>query len=548
MAAGLRIVPCHPEAAVAPGPVFRHACDPPMTSTLRAAGVISAFTLVSRILGLIRDRLTTQLLGATWVAGSFLMAWQFPNLLRRLLGEGALSASFLPAYTVALRKEGEPEARRLLSQVTGTVLAILLPLVAVVVVGSLLLPPAWIPAPDKEGGGEGIALLLVLNAILFPYTLPICLSALYSGAMNARRQFAMPAAVPIVLNVFWIAALLLVRSLHITALPDIALFLSWFLAVGGLAQLALVVVPLWRQGALARPRVRLRPEEPRARAVFVTMGPTVLGMSVTQINALVDQSLAYYLVAPGATAYVYLANRLLLFPHALTALALAVAVFPNLAAMAADGNRQGMRTILDRATAAMLVITLPATAGMIAIADDLVSLLFRHGAFTEADAVQTTLTTIWMVAGLPMIGLAQLTARAFYSAGDTRTPAHQAAWLMLVNLGLNLLFVAVFGLGTPGLAASTSITATLNAVLLARRIRVHAGSGSGLAGTWLRCGAATAVMTLGIVLLRPAAAEGAHWSMWALYRIAWPMVLATLLYFGTLWLLRAPELRALRRR
>ncbi len=519
-----------------------------MNRTARAAGVISAMTLVSRILGLIRDSVMASVLGASWVSGTFLVAWSLPNLLRRLLGEGALSASFLPAYATALRRDGDGPARELLARVSGAVIGILLLLVAAVVTVSLLLPPEWLPAPQQEGGAEGIALLLVLNAILFPYALPVCLSALYSGALNAHRQFAMPAAVPIVLNVFWIVGLVLCAPLGITVDRDIALFVAWFLAVGGVFQLLVLVVPLWRQGRLQRPVLGFPPAGTPARAVFVTMAPTVLGMSLAQFNAMLDQFLAYYLVSPGATNYVYLANRLLLFPHALTALAVAVAVFPRLAERAADGDGQGMRRLLDGAAGATVLVTLPAALGLIVLADDIVAVLFQRGRFTAEDGVQTSWTTICMVAGLPMIGLAQLYARAFYSVGDARTPARQAAWLVLVNFLLNLLLVLGVGMGTAGLATATSLTAGVNALFLARRFRVHAPAGGGLMGAWLRCGVASAVMVGAIWLVRPALdGDATRWAVLG-WRVALPIGAAMAAYCGALWLLRAPELQAVRRR
>lgn len=519
-------------------------------SSFRAASTISALTLVSRILGLIRDSVMAWVFGASWVSGTFLLAWTLPNLMRRLLGEGALSASFLPAYTAALRREGPEAARSLLTSVSGTVTAILIPLVGIVVVGSLLVPPGWLPAPEEEGGADGIALLLTLNAILFPYTLPVCLSALYSGALNSHRRFAAAAAAPIVLNLFWIAGLVLAGPLGISIDRDVALFVGWFLFVGGIVQLVMLAVPLRRLGALSPPAMRFWPSEPRARAVFVTMAPMVLGMSLAQFNAMLDQFLAYYLVAPGATNYVYLANRLLLFPHALTALAVAVAVFPKLAELAADADHGGMRRTLDDACAATLLVTLPAAVGLMLIADDLVAVLFQRGRFTAADAHETTLTTVWMVAGLPMIGLAQLTARAFYAVGDARTPARQAAWLVLVNLGLNLVFVLGLGLRTAGLAMATSITATVNAILLQRRFRRHAQGPPRLLGAWLRCLVATGAMALVLWLAFPAGTGNPDDGRWQLLgtRVLLPMAVAAAVYFAAHWLMRSPELAVLRRR
>ena len=165
-----------------------------MTRLLRAAGSISAFTLLSRIFGLWRDRLMAQTLGAGWVQGTFLIAWTLPNLMRRLLGEGALSASLVPAYAKA-RREDPAAARELLAQITGAVVTLLTPLCLLVALASVLMPAEWLPAPDA-GGVPAMRLLLALNAVLFVYALPVCLSAVFSGAMNTLGMFALPAAVP----------------------------------------------------------------------------------------------------------------------------------------------------------------------------------------------------------------------------------------------------------------------------------------------------------------------------------------------------------------
>lgn len=517
-----------------------------MTRLLRAAGSISALTLLSRILGLWRDRLMAQALGAGWVQGSFLLAWMLPNLMRRLLGEGALSASFMPAYLKA-RKSGDAQAaRKLLADVAGTVVAILTPLCLAVAVLSLVWPAEWLPVP-AEGGVPAMRLLLALNAILFVYALPICLTAVLSGALNALGFFALPAAVPIALNLFWIAALLLVAPLGITVDVEIANFAAWCLLAGGFAQLLLVITPLWRRGELMRPRLGLPVRGTAAFGVFAAMGPMVLGMSLNQVSSLLDQLMAWFLVGPGAVTYIYLANRLLLFPHALTAISVAVAVFPRLASQAVDADRQAMRRTLDLAAAATILVTLPAACGLIVLGDDVVRVLFQGGQFADEDAWQTVLTSSCLVAGLPFIGLAQLYARAFYAVGDAGTPARLAAWLVLFNAALNLLLVLTTGLGAAALTLASSVSSLANALLLARRFHRHAAPGNQLAGAWFRSVLATAVMCAVLPFVRVAPAESRLLAR-ALGNVALPIVIGVLVYVLVHVLLRSPELRALRRR
>jgi putative peptidoglycan lipid II flippase len=518
----------------------------PIMSLLRAAGSISAFTLLSRILGLIRDSLMAQALGASWVHGTFLLAWVFPNLMRRLLGEGALSAALVPAYAAARRQADPAIARRLLADVAGAVITMLTPLCFVIAIGSLLMPAEWLPVPTK-GGLPAMRLLLSLNAILFTYSLPVCLTAVYSGAMNTLGRFALPAAVPIVLNLFWIAALLLARPLGFALPTEVVHFAAWSLAVGGFLQLLLVAVPLWQSGDLQRPRLGLPARGTAAFGVFVAMGPMVVGMSLNQISSLLDQLMAYFLIAPGAVTYIYLANRLLLFPHALTAMAVAIAVFPKLAHEAGEVDRKKMRRTLDNAAGATIFITLPAAAGLIVLGTDVVRVLFEGNEFLSTDVWPTVLTSSCLVAGLPLLGLAQLYARAFYAVGDAATPARLAARLMVFNTALNLILVTTTNLGTAGLTLSSSVSALINASVLAKGFRRHCAPGEGLRGAWLRAGIATAAMCAVLPVATVCAADASRWHR-AMGNVALPIGLGMAVYFLVHLLLRSPELQALRKR
>ncbi|MCC7397508.1 MAG: murein biosynthesis integral membrane protein MurJ [Planctomycetes bacterium] len=516
-----------------------------MTRLVRAAGSISAFTLLSRIFGLWRDRLMAQTLGAGWVQDTFLLAWMLPNLMRRLLGEGALSASLLPAYT-KLRRTDPAAARTLLAQVMGTVVTILTPLCLVVAVASLLVPAEWLPAP-AEGGVAAMRLLLLLNSILFIYALPVCLTAVCAGALNTLGVFGLPAAVPILLNLFWIVALLVAHPLGITIDTSVATFAAVCLCVGGFAQLLLVLVPLLRRGELPKPRLGLPARGTKAAAVFVAMGPTVVGMSLNQVSSLLDQGMAYYLLAEGAVTYIYLANRLLLFPHALTAMSVAVAVFPKLSHEAGDVDRTAMRRTLDLAAAATVLVTVPASLGLIVLGDDVVRVLFLGGEFGEHDVWPTVLTSSCLVAGLPFIGLAQLYARAFYAVGDNATPARVAARLMVANAGLNLLLLLTTNLGTAALTMSSSLSALANAFVLSRRFRAHVPAAPGLGGAWLRTALATAAMCSVLPFVKFVAADAGTLAR-AFGNVAAPILIGIAVYLGAHLLLRSPELRVLRRR
>lgn len=515
-----------------------------MSRLVRAATSISAITLLSRVFGLIRDRLMAQTLGAGWVQGTFLLAWTLPNLMRRLLGEGALSASLVPSYA-RLRKKDPEAAKQLLQDVAGTVITILTPICLLVATASMVIPAEWLPVPD-EGGVEAMRLLLALNAVLFVYALPICLTAVAAGALNTLGMFALPATIPVALNIIWIAALVAAKPLGFEVDTEVATFASWSLMVGGFVQLLIVLLPLVKKKALGRPRLGLPKRGTAAFAVFIAMGPTVLGMSLNQISSLIDQLLAYYLIAPGAVTYVYLANRLLLFPHALTAMSVAVAVFPKLASEADDEGRTKMRRTLDMSAAATILVTLPAAAGLIMLSNEVVQVLFVGGKFGGEDVPATVLTTACLVAGLPFLGLAQLYARAFYAVGDTSTPARTAAYLVVVNVFISVTLLLTTTMGTAALTLSSSITSLGNAAILSRKFRRHAEPAHNLGTAWVRSVIATAAMCAVVPFAR-VTSDDATLLERATGGLMLPIGAGMLVYVMAHVLMRSPELRALRR-
>lgn len=539
---------CSDNGAVVLTP-FRNNPPPPyalrMSRLVRAATSISAITLCSRVLGLIRDRLMAQTLGAGWVQGTFLLAWTLPNLMRRLLGEGALSASLVPRYA-KLRKSDPAAAKQLLQEVSGTVVTILTPICLLVAAASLVVPADWLPAPD-EGGAQAMRLLLALNAVLFVYALPICLAAVCAGALNTLGVFALPATIPVALNLVWISALVAAKPLGFEVDTEIATFAAWSLMIGGFLQLLIVLTPLVRRRELGMPRLGLPKRGTAAFGVFVAMGPTVLGMSLNQISSLLDQLLAYYLIAPGAVTYVYLANRLLLFPHALTAMSVAVAVFPKLASEADGEGRTQMRKTLDMSAAATILVTLPAAAGLILLANDVVHVLFVGGKFGGDDIAPTVLTTACLVAGLPFLGLAQLYARAFYAVGDTSTPARTAAILVVANLLISVVLLLTTDLGTAALTLSSTITSFGNAALLSRKFRRHAApSNNDLGKAWLRSIVATGAMCAVVPFAR-IAPDDATLLVRASGNLMLPIGAGMLVYVLAHVAMKSPELRALKR-
>lgn len=419
---------------------------------MRAAGAISAWTLVSRALGFVRDGLMTHALGLGLVFDAFVIAWTLPNLLRRMFGEGALSAAFVPAYTRARKEHGEEGARSLLAGVTGGLASALL-LLTLVVVGTALLLRIVLD--------DGDALLPDLVVWLFPYCIPVCLIAIYSGALQSHGRFGPPARAPVLLNLAWIAALVWAIAVE-TDKETTARGVAISLALAGVFQLVSVARPLSRLGQLPRPRW------PRAgdgaAKVFRRTIPAALGMSAVQINLMVDQGLALTLLEEGANSALFLGNRLLQFPYALIAVPLGVAVFPDLARDASDDDLGRLRARHDDALRLSLWLMIPATAGVMLIAEPLIDVAFRHGEFSSDDVEVTAGVTALAVLSLPAVGATQLAIRGLYALGRTAIPARISALAAALNIALDLLFLQVYGFGVLGLVGATVVSAYANAI------------------------------------------------------------------------------------
>lgn len=501
----------------------------------RSTATIGSMTLISRILGFVRDMVVARVFGAGMATDAFFVAFRLPNFFRRLFGEGAFAPAFVPVFTEYRDQRDPSELRALLAAVSGLLLAVLAGVTLLGVVGAPVLVAifgvGWVGEPEK------VALATDLVRVTFPYLFFISLVAMAGAALNTFGRFAVPAFTPVVLNVAMIAAALFWAP-HF-ARPIEAL--AWGVFVGGAAQLAFQWPFLKRLGLAVRPR--LRPGHPGVRRIVRLMGPSVLAVSVVQVSILIDTLLAT-LLAEGSVSFLYYADRLVQFPMGIFGIALGTAILPTLSGLAGRGEDAEYSRTLDRALRLAVLIGLPATLGLILLGRPILTALFQYGAFTPEKAFLTHQALAGYAVGLMgMIGV-KILAPAFHSRQDTRTPFRAAGYALLANIGLNLLLIVP--LAHAGLALATGLAAFLNAGLLLRNLRA-AGlyrAEPGWAGHLGKVAVAGAVMAGVAWAASPPAAAWDAAGAWV--RVGWlagVVGACGVVYLGVAWLLDVDGVR-----
>jgi putative peptidoglycan lipid II flippase len=423
-------------------------------AVIKSAGVIGVATFSSRILGFVRDMVLARLFGATPAADAFFIAFRIPSLLRELFAEGSMSSAFIPVYTEYRTTRSQQEARELASAVFTTLLTVV---TLVTMVGILAAP--WLVqllAPGFQDNADKLALTTLLARIMFPYLLFISLAALAMGILNSVRAFAAPAFSPLFLNVFIITCAVWVAP-HLRE-PIIGVAIG--VAAGGAAQFAMQLPSLRRRGLLFG--FRFEPSHPGLRRIGRLMVPTLLGLSVTQINLTVSTVLASFFA--GGPTYLFYGMRLIQFPLGIFGVALATAILPTLSSQAARGALDELRTTLGFGLRMILFIIVPAMMGLILLRTPIVHLFFEHGTFTAQDTAETALAVLCYAVGLWAFGGVRIIVTAFYSLQDTRTPAISAAIALAANILLSLVLMSV--LGAAGLALATAFAAMVNGIIL----------------------------------------------------------------------------------
>ncbi len=458
---------------------------------VRYAATVGGPTLISRVLGFARDILIARSLGAGLVADAFFVAFKMPNFFRRLFAEGAFNAAFVPMFSELLEEQGPARARAFAEQALGVLLVTLLLFVSLMQAAMpwvmYVFAPGFAATPDK------FELTIHLTRLTFPYLLFISLVSLMGGVLNSLNRFAATAATPILLNLSLIGAILVLA--RYTATPGHAL--AWGVSVAGILQFLWLSVECRRAGmSLRLPRPRLTAP---VRELARRMLPAALGVGVMQVNLVVDVMLASLLPA-GSVSYLFYADRLNQLPIGVVGVAVGTALLPMLSRQLRAGAKGEALMSQNRAVEVTLLLTLPATAALITIAEPVIRVLFERGAFQAQETRATAQALIAYACGLPAYVLIKVLTPGFFARKDTRTPVRIALAAMVVNIELNL--VLMVPLKHVGLALATALSAWLNAVLLGWHLRQrgHLVLDARLKRRLPRMGLASLIMALGLWL------------------------------------------------
>jgi putative peptidoglycan lipid II flippase len=460
-------------------------------SLLRGIATIGVWTMASRVLGFVRDMMMAALVGAGGLADAFFVAFQFPNLFRRIFAEGAFNAAFVPLFAGTLNASGKEAARAFAGRALAVLVAVLLPFTVAVETAMpwlmLAIAPGFADEPEK------LSLAIQFTRVCFPYLLFMALTSMLGAALNAIDRFAVAAAAPILLNIVMILALL--GPVHWATTPGHAL--AWAVAAAGVAQFLWLAQDAARAGVLPEmPRPRLTPD---IRRLFALMLPGIFGASVIQLNQWIGTLLAS-LLPSGAISYLYYADRVNQLPLGVVGVAVGVALLPLLSRQLRAGEHDAARANQNRAIEFALLMTLPAAAALIAVPGPIVAVLFQRGAFGPADAAATAHTLAAYAIGLPAFVLVKALSPGFFAREDTRTPVLVGAAAVAVNIALAAALMVPFR--QVGIALAVALASWVNAACLGAILwrRGHLDPDGRLKRRAALIGAATALMVAALLI------------------------------------------------
>lgn len=494
----------------------------------QSTAIVGSMTLISRLMGFARDILIANLFGVNAATDAFFVAFKIPNFLRRLFAEGAFAQAFVPVLAQQRQHAQGKQLQTFVDQIAGTLGVLLMVLSIVGIVVAPLLISVFAPGFLWEAGQYQLAVQLL--RITFPYLLFITLTAFAGAILNAHGKFAVPAITPVFLNICIIIAAIWLAPLF--AQPITAL--AWGVFAAGVVQLSVQLPALARLGLLPRPRWGWR--EPKVKQVLKLMTPAMFSVSVVQINLLFDTLMASFLVS-GSVSWLYYSDRLVEFPLGILGIAVATVVLPRLSEHHLADEPVAFSRALDWGMKVVLLLGVPATLGLVLLAEPLVITLFQYNEFAADDARMAAKSLMAFAVGLLAFMLIKLLVSGFSAQNDVQTPLRYGLYSVVSNIVLNLLLIAP--LAHAGVALATSLAAYLNAGLLLRALSIGGIFHPGRA--WfcfvLRVLAAAAAMAGFIVFI----VDASQWLGWsagqrALHLFA-IIITAILIYAAALFVL-----------
>src|SRR5499426_1954252 len=456
----LTLQPLPPRLALAPA--LRYPCAP--MKLYRAFATVGGLTLLSRVFGFLRDILIAATLGSSAVADAFFVAFRFPNLFRRLFGEGAFNSAFVPLFAKALEGEGKEAARRFAEEALAGLVFVLLMLT---VVAEILMPfLMWGLAPGFSADPAKYDLAVLLTRITMPYLLCMSVVALLSGVLNSVGKFVESSSVSIVLNLTMMAATLVALAMGLRNDPLAGIIQAWGVFVAGLLQLWLLIDGARRYDLALKLRW---PRLSQGVRRLIRLGiPGVIAGGVTQLNIMIGTIVAS--LQDGAVSHLYYADRIYELPLAIVGIAIGVVLLPDVSRHLRTGNQAAVMDSQNRSLEFSMLLTVPAAAALAIVPTEIVKVLFERGAFTAADTPPTAYALAVFALGLPSFVLIKVFSPAFFAREDTRTPMRYAAISLAANtLGSIALFFLFRWAGLMphlGIAVATTLGGWLNAILL----------------------------------------------------------------------------------
>lgn len=498
---------------------------------------VGVWTLLSRVLGFVRDILIAGWLGTGPVAEAFLVAFSLPNMFRRFFAEGAFNTAFIPLFSKKLQTGGDAET--FANDAFATLGSLL---IVFTVLAQVFMPWLVLAMASGFAGDERFELAVFFGRIAFPYILFISLAALLSGVLNATGRFAAAAAAPILLNVILISALMIAESGVLNVATSVetgaiskqpglhhGTFLVWGVLVAGIAQLAL----LWYAAGRAGFHIRLRRPHltPDLKRLAIIALPAMLAGGVVQINLLVGRQVASFF--DGAIAWLSYADRLYQLPLGVVGIAVGVVLLPDLSRRLAAKDDDGARAALSRAGEVSLALTIPSAVALVVIPYPLISVLFQRGAFDASDATATALAVAVYGLGLPAFVLQKVLQPLYFARENTRTPFRYAVVSMIVNI---LVAVSMaYLLGYIGAAIGTTVAAWTMVLQLALGTRsmgeVARFDDRFRRRIWRIC-AASAGMGLALVACSLLLSQALHMAYWRYLALAGLILVGIVTYFG----------------